>query len=117
MPDPPADLPSTPPSDPTASPSVTSVTAAPRASDVPIKPYVHMQQRLDEFMKEHPDGVYFHTDVVDKDENESAIRSLDPKTPVFVTSKKTFTAAELQSMGFEVFYNGKGGKLVGIRVK
>lgn len=93
---------------------VASVTAAPKI-DVPVKDYVHMQERLAEFLKEHPDGVYFHADAVDRAETESALSSLPAGRPVLITSKKTFTAGELRSMGFEVFQNGKDGKLVGLR--
>jgi hypothetical protein len=96
---------------------VASVTATPKAEDVPVKDYVHMQERLAEFKKKHPNGVYFHADAAARTETERALRSLDAKTPVLITSKKTFTAAELKRMGFEVFQNGKDGKLVGTRVK
>jgi hypothetical protein len=74
-----------------------------------------MQQRVADFLKKHPDGVYFHSDVVSKGETERALKKLAAGRPVFITSRKTFTAAELQRMGFEVFQNGPGGKLVGIR--
>jgi hypothetical protein len=106
------------PSRPPARRAPADLPPAPRTSSapqVPVKDYVHMQQRVADFLKENPNGVYFHADAAERAETESALRGLDAKTPVFITSKKTFTATELQRMGFEVFQNGKDGKLVGIR--
>jgi hypothetical protein len=100
-----------------ATPRTAPVRRDPPSPVVPVKDYVHMQQRVADFLVEHPNGVYFHADAVSKSETESALRGLDAKTPVFITSKKTFTAAELQRMGFDVYQNGKDGKLVGIRTK
>jgi hypothetical protein len=81
---------------------------------VEVRPYKHIGDQVNAFLTEHPNGVYFHLDKASKSENESAIRRLDPKTPVFVDGR-SFTAGELQRMGFDVFQNGEGGKLVGIR--
>jgi hypothetical protein len=89
--------------------------SAPRATPVLVKEYVHMSLLVDEFLKENPNGAYLHTDRATKAENESVLKSLPEGRPVFISSKKTFTAAELKSMGFDVFQNGKDGKLVGIR--
>jgi len=88
--------------------------AAPSEPTIQVKPYKHVGDQVNAFMAEHPNGVYFHLDAVSKNENESAIRSLDPKTPTFVDGK-SFTASELRALGFEVFQNGQGGKLIGIR--
>lgn len=88
--------------------------AAPEEPPVEIRPYKHVGDQAVAFMAKYPDGVYFHLDKVSKKENEAAIKSLSQKTPIFVDGK-TFSAGELQELGFKVFQNGQGGKLIGTR--
>ena len=86
---------------------------------VPIEDYVHMGDRMTAFSAENPGAVVMELATMERGEAESALTSLDDKTPVMVCTPQRliggFTAIDLENLGFEVFYNGKNGKLVGIR--
>jgi len=99
---------------PGRAPATSPTRAAPAAPPVEIRPYKHAGGLLDDFLAKYPNGVYFHLDKVSKHENESAIKSLDPTRPCIVVGK-SFTASELQALGFKVFQNGPNGKLIGTR--
>jgi len=87
---------------------------------VPVEDYIHMQARFDTFIEQHPGAVYFRLPLASREENERALASLSDDTPVIVcTSRKPgmFTALDLNNLGFMCFQNGKGGQLVGTKVK
>jgi len=96
--------------------------AAPKQREpvVPVEDYVHMQARIDTFLADHPGAVYFQLAMVSREENERALASLDDATPIFVCTPMkpgSFTARDLENLGFLCFQNGKGGQLVGTKVQ